>query len=69
MNQRRLEMSDIANKILNETQELTEEEAKEVIINVQQIFKGGVRELNPEKRTEAMKRYFELRIRSHHYIK
>jgi hypothetical protein len=55
-------------ELLNETQELTEE-AKEVIINIQQIFKGGVRELNPEKRTEAMKRYFELRIRSHHYIK
>ncbi|MHC1683733.1 MAG: hypothetical protein AB6733_12365 [Clostridiaceae bacterium] len=50
-------------QILNEIENLTDEEVKEVIERLKKrIFRGGVKELNPEKKQTAMNRYFEYAI-------
>lgn len=46
-------------KIKDKIKYLTEEEAKELCDSLKNIFKGGVRILNPENYQSAMASYYE----------
>lgn len=46
-------------KIKNEIKHLTHEEAKELCDSLKDVFKGGVKIINPENYQSAMTRYYE----------
>ncbi len=56
-------MNAMEEQILELTKELTDEEMKMLVENIKRkIFKGGIKEVNSDRKKEAIERYFNYAL-------